>query len=240
LSALGDFDEGQRHGEEALRLATLEGRGVTPIMVHGCLGELYLAKGDLEHAIQVFDKGLTLCRASGNRDWLRSILADLGYVYALRGQPTDGRVMLEKAITEGTSMGARNAAYRFVWLSEIYRQARQPDEAGKHARVALNLARQQKTRGEEALALSQLGAAYTDVTPPDAVQAEGHYRQALALADELGMRPLVAHCHLGLGKLYRRTGKREQAQEHLTTATTMYREMGMTYWLEKAEAELKD
>jgi hypothetical protein len=51
------------------------------------------------------------------------------------------------------------------------------------------------------------------------------------------MRPLAAHCHLGLGKLYRRTGKREQAQEHLTTATTMYREMGMTYWLETAEAE---
>jgi hypothetical protein len=52
---------------------------------------------------------------------------------------------------------------------------------------------------------------------------------------EMGMRPLVAHCHLGCGKLYRRTGKREQAQEHLTTATTMYREMGMTYWLEKAD-----
>jgi len=54
-----------------------------------------------------------------------------------------------------------------------------------------------------------------------------------------GMRPLVAHCHLGLGKVYRRTGKPEQAQEHLTTATTMYREMGMSYWLEKAEVELK-
>jgi uncharacterized protein HemY len=52
------------------------------------------------------------------------------------------------------------------------------------------------------------------------------------------MRPLVAHCHLGLGKLYRRTGQREQAQEHLATATTMYREMEMTYWLEKAEAEM--
>ena len=69
--------------------------------------------------------------------------------------------------------------------------------------------------------------------------AEGYYREALALATELGMRPLVAHCHLGLGKLYRRTGQREQAQEHLTTATTMYREMGMTYWVEQAEAELK-
>ena len=54
------------------------------------------------------------------------------------------------------------------------------------------------------------------------------------------MRPLVAHCHLGLGKLYQRTGKREQAQEHLATATTMYREMGMTYWLEKAEAEMRE
>ena len=66
------------------------------------------------------------------------------------------------------------------------------------------------------------------------------YRQALALAEPRGMRPLVAHCHLGLGKLYHRTEKREQAQEHLTTATTMYREMGMTYWLEQAEAEMTE
>jgi hypothetical protein len=69
--------------------------------------------------------------------------------------------------------------------------------------------------------------------------AEGYYREALALASELGMRPLVAHCHLGLGKLYRRTGNRQQAEEHLATSTTMYREMGMTFWLEKAEAALE-
>jgi hypothetical protein len=56
----------------------------------------------------------------------------------------------------------------------------------------------------------------------------------------LGMRPLIANCHLGLGKLYRRTGKREQAQEHLTIATTMYREMGMTNWLEQAEMQMND
>jgi Tetratricopeptide repeat len=70
-------------------------------------------------------------------------------------------------------------------------------------------------------------------------RAEAAYVEAMARAEELGMRPLVAHCHLGLGKLYNRTDKREQAREHLTTAMTMYREMGMTYWLEKAEAELK-
>jgi hypothetical protein len=68
--------------------------------------------------------------------------------------------------------------------------------------------------------------------------AEASYRQAMALAHELGMRPLVAHCHFGLGKLYSHAGKRHEAQEHLATAGTMYGEMGMRYWLEQAEAEL--
>src|SRR5262245_38867216 len=70
---------------------------------------------------------------------------------------------------------------------------------------------------------------------PDSAAAESHYGTALTLASELGMRPLVAHCHLGLGALYRRTGDDTKAHEHLTTATAMYREMGMTFWLEKAE-----
>ncbi len=68
--------------------------------------------------------------------------------------------------------------------------------------------------------------------------AEDYYRLAFALADELGMRPLVAHCHRGLAKLYQRTGKPEQARDHFTTATTMYREMGMRFWLERAEADI--
>jgi Tetratricopeptide repeat len=91
-------------------------------------------------------------------------------------------------------------------------------------------------RGSETLALEVLGEV---ASTSDAQSAETHYRQALGLASELGMRPLIAHCHLGLGKLNRRTGNRDQAEEHLTIATTMYREMGMPYWLEKAEAELK-
>jgi hypothetical protein len=70
-------------------------------------------------------------------------------------------------------------------------------------------------------------------------EADRPYAEALGIADSLRMRPLAAHCHLGLGTLYRCTGKREQAEKHFTTATTMYREMGMTYWLEQAEAELK-
>jgi hypothetical protein len=67
-------------------------------------------------------------------------------------------------------------------------------------------------------------------------RGECHYRQALGLAEPRGMRPFIAHCHLGLGKLYRRTRKRKQARQRLTTATTMYREMDMRFWPEHAEA----
>jgi len=72
----------------------------------------------------------------------------------------------------------------------------------------------------------------------DAEGGETHFRQALALSEELGMRPLVAHCHLGLGRLHR-PNSLEQTQEHLTIAVAMYREMDMTYWLEQAAAELR-
>src|SRR4029453_7376123 len=95
-----------------------------------------------------------------------------------------------------------------------------------------------KQPGYVAHALHLLGDIATHPDRFDAENGEAHYRRALALAEPRGMRPLASHCHLGLGKLYRPTDKREQAQEHLATATTMYREMGMTYWLEKAEAEM--
>jgi tetratricopeptide (TPR) repeat protein len=111
------------------------------------------------------------------------------------------------------------------------------DEASTVGQRALTLARDGGQRGEEAVALRVLGDIATHPDRFDAESGETHYRQALALADELGMRPLVAHCHLGFGKLYRRTGKRQEAQEHLATATTMYREMDMRFWLEQAAVE---
>jgi tetratricopeptide (TPR) repeat protein len=94
-------------------------------------------------------------------------------------------------------------------------------------------------QGFVAHALHLLGDIATYPDRFDAERGEGHYRQALALAEPRAMRPLIAHCHLGLGKLYRRTGKHEQAREHLTAATTMYRDMDMRFWLEQVEAELR-
>ena len=239
MGALGAFAEGRRHGEEALRLATLVGRGQTPVIAHGGLGYLYLAQGDLEHAIRVFDQGLALCRASGNRSELRPIAAGLGYAQALQGRLAEGRALLEEAISESIRTGAlQGQADRVAWLSEVCRLAGRGEEAWQHARQALDLARQLKERGNEALALHQLGVVHAHADPPDAAQAEAYYQQALALAEELGMRPLQAHCHLGLGTLYATIGQREQARAELSTAIEMYRAMDMTFWLPQAEAAL--
>jgi tetratricopeptide (TPR) repeat protein len=102
----------------------------------------------------------------------------------------------------------------------------------------LTLARERRQRGYEAWAFRLLGEVSAQGNPLE--HAESHYRDALALAEKLGMRPLVAQCHLGLGKLYRRRGSGQPAQEHLTTATRMYREMEMPFWLEKAKADAEE
>jgi tetratricopeptide (TPR) repeat protein len=74
--------------------------------------------------------------------------------------------------------------------------------------------------------------------PPDVTQAEAYYRQALALADELGMRPLQAHCHRCLGTLYTQVSRPEQARVELSVAIELYRAMEMTFWLKRAETAL--
>jgi Flp pilus assembly protein TadD len=86
--------------------------------------------------------------------------------------------------------------------------------------------------------LHQLGVVHAHADPSDVVQAEAYYQRALALADELGMRPLQAHCHSGLGMLYTKTGQQEQARAELSTAMEMYRTMEMTFWLPQVEAAL--
>jgi tetratricopeptide (TPR) repeat protein len=239
LSWLGAFAEGRRYGEEALRLATREGRGMSPIIAHGCLGLLCLAQGDLEYAIRMFDQGLALGRASDLRIWLPNIAAGLGAAYALQGRLAEGRTLLEEAISENIRTGGRQ--HQALWiaqLSEVCRLAGHGEEAGQRARQALDVARQLKERGHEAHAFYQLGAVHAYADPPDVAQAEAHYEQALILAEELGMCPLQAHCHLGLGTLYTKIDRRKQARTVLSTAIEMYRGMEMTFWLPQAEAAL--
>jgi tetratricopeptide (TPR) repeat protein len=112
------------------------------------------------------------------------------------------------------------------------------EEAQACAERALALVRKRQERGNQAYALRLLGDIAARREPPESEQAEAHYQQALALAEELSMRPLVAHCHLGIGQLYATSGRRAEARAALSTAIELYRAMEMTFWLPQAEAAL--
>jgi hypothetical protein len=124
-------------------------------------------------------------------------------------------------------------------LSDAYLDAGRPDEARRAADIGLTGARERKERGEEPWCLRALAEVALRAEPPDLPTANACYVEALTLAEGLGMRTLAVHCHFGLGKLFQRSGQREQAREHLTAATTMYREMDMRFHLTQAEAELR-
>ena len=123
-------------------------------------------------------------------------------------------------------------------MSEAYLLAGRTEEAVQLARRALALSCDYKEGGHEAWALRLLGEIAAHQAPPEIEPAESHYRQALALAEELGMRPLQAHCHRGLGTLYATIGQQAQARAELSTAINLYRAMEMSFWLPEAEVAL--
>jgi len=124
-----------------------------------------------------------------------------------------------------------------AYLGEAFLLAGREREALERATEALGLARARNERGYQAYALRLRGDILSRAEPPDE-RAEASYRDALGLAAELGMRPLAARCHLGLDTLHRRLGEREQARDHVATATALYRELEMARWLGRAEAAL--
>jgi len=125
-----------------------------------------------------------------------------------------------------------------TWLAEAYLLAGRADEALSVADSACRLAAERKERGNEAWAVRLLGEINSRTTPPQADTAETHYRRATTLASERNMRPLVAHTHLGLGRLHSRTGKASTAAAHLSAAAGQFAALGMALWSAAATAEL--
>jgi class 3 adenylate cyclase/tetratricopeptide (TPR) repeat protein len=236
LAELGKFEEGAAAGRGAI--AIVEGLDSPYTLATACIGLGYnsLAQGDLDAASRRLERAYSVAR-DANLTLVRPQAARLlGGVYLLAGRIDEGAVLVRAAADEVESkrLLMQQAAAQAL-LGEACLFTGRVEEASTAAQRALAFARERDQRGEEAVALRVLGEIASHSDSPDEM-AEDHYRRAIALAGELGMRPLVAHCHLGLGKLYRLTGDGAKAKEHLTTATTMYREMDMGFWLAKAEA----
>jgi tetratricopeptide (TPR) repeat protein len=236
LAERGVFDEGDAHGQEAIRIAEALDHPFSVVV--GCLDLAYLksVRGELSQAAGLLERVVAQCREWNITSHTPIALASLGHVYAWLGRIEEGVSYLQQALTTYESAGIGfHHSLSVEQLGEAYLLADQVENARACADRAVMLARGRGERGYEAWALRLLGETASHHGRPDVATAAAHYGAAMTLASELEMRPLVAHCHLGLGRLYQRTGKREQAQEHLTTATAMYGEMGMTSRLEKLE-----
>jgi tetratricopeptide (TPR) repeat protein len=237
LAYLGRFDEAIGHGEAAVGIAEETDHPLTLFLGSYHLGLVHLLRGDFPRAARILERCLQLGRTWQFVDRTPDVAAVLGFAYALAGRTDESLALVAGAVKAFRARQGHVAPTTIIaFAGRAYLVAGRIDEATNYAREYLALSRQLGLRGLESHALFLTAEV---VATSGAENPEGYYRQALALAEPRGMRPLVAHSLLGLGKLYRRREDRGKAQEHLTIATAMYHEMGMIYWLEQAEAELR-
>jgi tetratricopeptide (TPR) repeat protein len=232
-AALGRFPEGSTLGDEGLRIAEAVAHPGSLIWAYYGIGALALRQGDLPRALLLLERAVGLCQDASLPLWAPTMAAALGTAYALSGRVVDALRLLERAVEQDIYYGLR-----IVRLGEAYLLAGRLEDAHALVEGALALARAHQERGNEAYALRLLGDIAAHRHLQDVEQAEAYYQQALTLAEELGMRPLQARCHLGLGTLYVTTGHRQQAHSELSAAIDLYRTMDMTFWLPQAEAAL--
>jgi tetratricopeptide (TPR) repeat protein len=202
-------------------------------------GLLALRQGDLPRALLRLERAVRICDEADLPAYLAWMAAALGSAYALAGRVADAVSLLTQTMEQSVTTGrVLFETLCRLSLGEAQLQAGHLEEARALTEQVLAHARARQERGHQAQALRLLGDIAMHRDPPQSESAEAHYQQALALADELGMRPLAAHCHRSLGTLYAATGQREQARTELAAAIALYRAMDMTFWLPQTEAAL--
>ncbi|MGH8070843.1 MAG: ATP-binding protein, partial [Candidatus Entotheonellia bacterium] len=239
LSELGGFAEGNAVGEEAVRLSEAIDQ---PYVIAGTLlavGSLYRRQGVLHKALPTLERGLALCQRANIPRFFPMTASSLGTAYALAGRAAEALPLLDQAL-ERIASGNRVFLHApmLTELSQALLLVDRLDEASALAGRLLELSRTHTGRGYQAHACRLLGDVARYREPLDVEQAAAHYRQGLALGEEVGMRPLQAHCHFGLGTLYGKAGRAEEARAELSTAIDLYRALEMTFWLPQAEAAL--
>jgi class 3 adenylate cyclase/tetratricopeptide (TPR) repeat protein len=237
LAERGEFAEGIAVGEEASRIAESADDLYSRAQATFGQGMLYLVQGRADEAIAVLEEGLVIARLESISFLVPFITGPLGAAYALAGQSDRSIALLEQTVEHSVAIRLlANHALRLVWLGDAYLRAGRGEAARGLAQRALRLAEEHQERGDAAYALSLVGDAAATGETPDLAGAATSYRQGLALAEALGMSPLVARLRLALGEVDRRSGEPDRAREHLAAAAAGFQSMGMTVWLARARA----
>ncbi len=239
LAMTGQFAEGITRSSEGIEIAKEANHSVSQIHVGSSLGFLYIFKGDFEKAIPVLEDALAICEQKHIPIYVPLVTPRLGYALAHTGRPSEGLRLLEQSIEDSAAVGrAGFVALNMSWLSEVYLMTGRINEALALAERALNLSKQHKEPGHGAMALKLRADILWQHAAEDSEQAEKSYREALASAGVMGMRPLQAHCQMALGKLHAEAGALERARADFAAAADLYRGMAMTLWQTMTENSL--
>jgi class 3 adenylate cyclase/tetratricopeptide (TPR) repeat protein len=232
LAERGEFGKGLLTGEEALRIAETGDPGFSLVVACAGLGNVCVIKGDFARAAAVLVRGLPRESSEpATRAWPWAASA-LGAAYTYLGRVGEALPLLQEAVERAAAMKLRaNHSLRLTRLAEAHVEAGQAEAAFPVAAQALDLAQEHRERGHEAYALRCLAAIDLAREGPALDRAEEGYRKALGLAESLGMRPLQAHCHHGLGRVQERRGDPAAAATAAAAARELYRAMDMTFWL---------
>ena len=237
LAEQGEFSEAMVHVEEALSIAETANHPYSVTAAFLGVGQVYLVQGVLDKAIAVLERAIRLCDIWDLGVIYSTTAAVLGLAYALSGRVDEALPLLEAGEAPASPVRIFDTPTARLALGTGYLLIGRTSEAMTAATRVLDFATKCGFRGSLARALHLLGNIDARRKPPKATEAEDHYRRALELAEELGMRPVAAHCHLGLGRLSQHRGELGKSGKHLTTAATMYRDMNMGFWLDQARAE---
>jgi len=238
LAEQGRFAEAIACGEDGVRIADAVKHPYNRIYAACGVAYAHLRRGDLDQTMRILEQGLMLCQATDIRILFPYVAAMLGATYARSGRVSEAIPLLEKAVETALSLRIMFGRSLLVgFLAEGYLQAGRTEEAAEVAARAHTLSLRHSERGYEAWTLRLIGEVASRREARDFEAAEDSYRRAQALAEHLGMRPLLAHCHLGLARLCRARGETEEAVEHFERATELFREMDMRFWLERTAAE---
>jgi tetratricopeptide (TPR) repeat protein len=234
-AALGDFQQAFVSAREALRVATDIHHPTSLAVANRYLGYVHSLRGQMETALPFLERALAIAKEHELFQATIFTSAYLAYALVLLGERERGLECLARALKR-SSGGITPRWWHFGTVTaSAYLAAGCPEEARTEIRLGLAAATERNAWGYRATWL-RLEAEVLAQRDPGG--ARDRLEEALSLALEMGMRPEVAHCHLGLAKRYQSTGMREQATKHLSTAATMYREMDMRLWLEQAELEM--
>jgi tetratricopeptide (TPR) repeat protein len=196
---LGTFAEGRAFGEEGHRIAETVAHPASLIIASWGIGLLALRQGDLHRALPLLERAVSICQDMDLRGNFPLVAPTLGAAYTLAGRVADAVPLLTQAMEQATATETVfHQALCDLSLGETQLLAGRLDEAHTLVERALAYADAYQERGNQAYALRLLGDIAARRDPPEGEPAVGHYQQAITLADALGMRPLVAHCHLGL------------------------------------------